>query len=99
MAAASAMSTPPVDSEGGRREFVATISADKARRKPSVDFKTGAHIRAGLHLAQKFIDRARSEFMKRSGEATETEIGGRVAHFAPPCVAPQRASNAASARL
>jgi hypothetical protein len=74
------MSTPSRHSESGRRELVATISADKAGRKLSIDFKTCAHVRAGFHFAQKLIDRARAEFMKRSGEPTKTKIGGRLIH-------------------
>jgi hypothetical protein len=60
--------------------LVAAVGADKAGRKPSIDFKTGAQVRAGLHLAQKFVNRARPEFMKRSGEATKAKIGGSVSH-------------------
>jgi hypothetical protein len=74
------MSTPSRHSESCRRELVATISADKAGRKPSIDFKPGAHVRAGFHFAQEFIDRARSEFVERGGEATKTKIGGRLIH-------------------
>jgi hypothetical protein len=79
---ASPIAAPSRHSESGRREFVAAVGVDKAGGKGRIDFKTGADVRASFYLAQKFIDRARAEFMKRSGEATETEteIGGRIIH-------------------
>jgi hypothetical protein len=64
------MALPSIHSEGGGRKFVATISAGKAGGKSRISLEPGAHVRAGLDFAKKLIDRSRSKFMKRDGEAT-----------------------------
>jgi hypothetical protein len=55
---------------GDRLELVAAILPNETGGKPGICFKAGSNVRAGFYLAQKLIDRARAEFMKRSGEAT-----------------------------